>query len=232
MTEIENKIDATEIQDVNEVNLTGRILSIYSSTVPGPHSRIPFARLTLSTRTLPRFYRKDQPTSEVRDNPTIYWYGRKAEDVANNFKNGDIVTIQAYAKLMKVNNKVDNTSKYFQDLIGQSIETTLKQLDEGFGLQTNLGQYCNDENEVRLSGTILRRYSPNNYITILTLESRVDGHRSLVEVNCTNKNNNVVKKIADGAHVCLMGKVETSTYTQDDKKRTRQRIVCYNIAEA
>lgn len=214
----------TEIQDVNEINLTGRIASIYRVNRK-------MLLMTISTRTVSRLYRKGVPASEVYDFPTVYWYGKNSDEIEKQYKVGDIVTIEAYARLAHASNK-QKENKWYQDIVGKTIETTMKQIDEGFGLQTNIGQYCSDENEVRLSGMIKYRFEPNDKVTILTIESCNGTHKDRVNVSLTGKNRLAVTKIHDGSHICLMGKVQTHTNDKDGKKKTTQKIVCYNIAEA
>ena len=221
----------TVFRDVNEVYLSGKIVAIRPGRIAGPYGPIKFIRVTLTTRTLPHFFKKDQPTTEVRDFPTVYWYAERAAE-AERFQVGDNVTITAFTKLTKNMDKTTNEFRFYQDLIGTKIEPTLRQLDEAFGLNTNLGQYCRDENEVLISGTIIQRYKAGDYRTILSIRSDLEDQSVMSDVHCTNKNRVIIQKISDGAHVCLVGKVETQETTIDGKKKMRQRIVCHDIAEA
>lgn len=231
MTELKNEGNTT-FCDVNEVFLAGRIVAIRPGRLAGPYGPIKFIRITLSTRTLSHFSRKDQSLVEDKDFPTVYWYAEKAKE-AEKFQRGDRVTIVAYTNLVKNSSKTSEKNRFYQDLIGINIEPTMRQLDEGFGLQTNSGRFCRDENEVRISGTILRRYEPNEYYTIITLKSELEDQSVLSDIHCMGKNNELVKTIPNGEHVCLMGKVEAQTSTVNDREKIRrQRLVCQSITIA
>ena len=203
----------TKVFDVNEIKITGRIRAMrkFGNVLV----------MTINTRTVSRLYRKGETPQEVQDSPSIGWYGSNAAIIEEGYQVGDVVNVTARTQLVS-----------YQDLVGTGISPAMKEIDEGFGTETNVGQYCNDVNEAKISGSILKRYAPNPNVTIITVESREKERKSRIDVVCLAKNVSAVRKIEDGAHVCITGKVQTRTYMDGEKKKRTQSILCYNIAEA
>ena len=213
----------TKVFDVNEIKITGRIRAMrkFGNVLV----------MTINTRTVSRLYRKGETPQEVQDSPSIGWYGSNAAIIEEGYQVGDVVNVTARTQLVS-NGPKDQKKTFYQDLVGTGISPAMKEIDEGFGTETNVGQYCNDVNEAKISGNILKRYAPNPNVTIITIESKEKERKSRIDVVCLAKNVSAVRKIEDGAHVCITGKVQTRTYMEGEKKKRTQSILCYNIAEA
>jgi len=153
----------------------------------------------------------------IRDYPSIFWYGDRAETIYENYKVGDHVTINAH---------VQTSKKYrSQYIVGDEIKTTSRELEEKLGV--DVGRYLIDKNEATLSGKFLRSYMPNGedgQLAIITIKTEQNGHINFPQITCfgnmseaASKNIlQTVSKMQPDDMVCFVGHVQT------DKKETEQ----------
>lgn len=196
-----------KVSAVNRVTIRGVIVNLFKSEN--------FCSTTIRTA----------QSRDTVDYPRILWYGESANMVAENFKEGDRVTILG---------QVQTSRKYrTQYISGTNIELTNRELKEKVGIDT--GRYLIDQNEVLLVGDFLRSYVPEgkeNLISIVTLRVTKDGHTNFPQVTCFGNVRESVGKMQQGDPVCFVGHVETSRKETDDGTKYFQSIVSYYATPA
>ena len=202
----------------NFVTLTGTAIHLYR--VPG------IATVILTIATSGRGSRSNYPK--------VTWYGELADEVEQLVEIGDRIAVIGTVQTKRFESKGEKPV-YRQNIVGNGITHAPKKIESAFGLDVDQGEYVNDENEIRLGGTVLHIYKvPERDIVILTVRTYTNGHVNMPKVALFGHNADyVLDNIAEGDAICAIGRVDTNRSEKTDGTVVYyEGITCTSIARA
>ena len=160
---------------------------------------------------------------KITDFPRIYWFGSKIDEVDQQIKLHDWVTIQASCRY---------SSAFHDDIIvGERIAETPREIMQKFGVG-NMGPYLDDFNEVQIMGTISNIHIPENRsqkVALVEIRTETEGVSHVTKVSCFRRQYDKVSKMQVGDPVCMIGHIQTSRRERDGRNIRLQSIVCHLI---
>ena len=186
----------------NYVKLTGTVVHIY---------QVPEAPIIVTTIA----------TSGSGGNhthyPKVIWFGDLAEEFMQKVHEKDRISLLASVQTKR---RVRTGEKpiYYQNIVGQGFTPALKKIESAFGLPTEQGQYVEDENDVRLAGTVTHVFKvPNKEIMVLTIRTYTAGYINTPHIRLFGNNvQYALENISDGVPVCATGYAYTNRVERED----------------
>lgn len=166
--------------------------------------------------------------------PKVTWYGDLAKEVEETVSIGDRVSVIGTVQTKRIEPEGEKPI-YRQNIVGRGITRAMTKIESTFGINADEGEYVDDENEIRLGGTVLHIFKvPDRDIVILTVRTYTNGHVNMPKITLFSRNAEyVLENISEGDAVCAIG----YAYTNKSEKANGpteyfEGITCTSIALA
>ncbi|MBP3854521.1 MAG: single-stranded DNA-binding protein [Ruminiclostridium sp.] len=209
------------MESINEVELTGSIVDIYSLQ--------DYLAVTISVKKYAEMPKSEQ---NIKDYPRVVWFGEAANALSGKLTRYDYVDVTAIADAALVTK--DGKAVRRLTLVGKDIKPAKTRCDKYFGIVPDIGASYDYKNIVKLRGSVVQTYSPDNTENFSKFVIKVVGARSFSypEIICYAQTADFVKsKLAVNDTVCVTGTIQTYAKEQENGSRSHSTsIVCREIA--
>lgn len=202
----------------NCVQMTGTVIHLFH--VPGTETVV----MTLAT----------SAGGNRSDYPKVTWYGELAREIEETIAVKDRVSLLGNVQTKRFeqgNGKVI----YRQNFVGAGITKAMRKIESRFGLEEARGEYVDDENEIRLGGTVFHIFKvPDKEIVILTIRTFTNGHVNMPKITLFGRNAEyVMENIQENDPVCAIGYAYTNRVVKaDGTPEYFEGITCTSISPA
>lgn len=162
--------------------------------------------------------------------PRIIFFGDKAKEYDSQFEIGDNVSIKGHLQSSK--RVIDNEVSFTQSIVGDSIVRAKTALEIGGETDNVKGYQIASENVIRLTGTVRNIYSPRkNFISAKISTPNGKGYSTISMIYFGNNCGDILNDIHFGDKVSIVGKIETSKKTAEDKTIYYENVVIEDIGK-
>ena len=209
------------MESVNVVELSGSIVDVYTSS--------DYLAVTLSIKKYAGMAKGEQ---NIKDYPRIVWYGEEAANLSGAYAKYDYVNITATVESSLINKGGKPVRK--QSFVGKNIERAKTKCENSFGVKPDVGDFTEYINTVRLRGTVIQCFTPDDSPEYAKFVMKVAGNKSFSypEIVCYGHIAEYVRSnLAADVPVSIIGTVQTYVKSLENGDRDhRMSIVCREIA--
>lgn len=209
------------MESINIVELSGSVVDIYSTA--------DYLAITLSIKKYIGMAKGDR---NIKDYPRVVWYGETANKLADTITKYDNVNITATAEASLMTK--DGKSVRRLIFVGKSIERARTKCEKYFELKPAVGDFSDYINIVRLRGTVIQIFMPDDTADFAKFVLKVAGvsSYSYPEVICYGHSAEYVRSsLSADESVSVIGTVQTYIKELENGERERRSsIVCREIA--
>lgn len=191
-------MERIQFTNMNEIILEGPIVRKFKNDV-ACNLTIKVLRRNLATRAMNE--------ESLYNYPEISFYGTE-KDIADNYKEGDVVKIKGMIQVKPKLSKETDKEYYEQQLVGFEIEEAEKVLMREFGYDD--GAYVASNSMVKLGGVISRLTSPSNGVLRINIRTFTNGRVNNIQTFLYTRNiGDYLAKYHIGDRIFAIGTIQT-----------------------